>query len=56
MSQKGLNFVRAAIFYEFLYLASSRRRPRIRENGTSDIISGHYKRRSSGSLVVLCVG
>ena len=49
MSQKFLNLVKTQIFYEFLKLALSRTRPSKRENGTSDVISGHCKRRSSGS-------
>ena len=56
MSQKILNLVKTEIFYEFLKLALSRTRPSKRENGTSDVISGHCKRRSSGSPVVFCVG
>ena len=56
MSQKFLNLVKTQIFYEFLKLALSRTRPSVRENGTSDVISGHCKRRSNGSPVVFCVG
>ena len=56
MSQKFLNLVKTAIFYEFLKLALSRTRQSIQENGTSDVISGHCKRRSSASRVVFCVG
>ena len=55
MSQKFLNLVKTAIFYEFLKLALSRTGPSKRENGTSDVIPGHCKRRSSGSPVVFCV-
>ena len=56
MSKKFLNFVKTQIFYEFLKLALSRTRPSIWENGTSDVIPGHCKRRFSGSPVVFCVG
>ena len=56
MSQKFLNLVKAQIFYEFLKLALSRTRPSIRKNRTSDIISGHCKRRTNGSPVLFCVG
>ena len=56
MSQKFLNLVKTQIFYEFLKLALSRTGLSIRENGTSDVISGHFKRRSNGSPVVFCVG
>ena len=55
MSQKLLNLVKTQFFYEFLKLALSRTRPSKRENGTSDVISGRCKRRSSGSPVVFCV-
>ena len=52
MSQKFLNLVKTQICYEFLKLALSRTRPSKRENGTSDLISAHCKRRSSGSPVL----
>ena len=55
MSQKFLNLVKT-IFYEFLKLALLRARPSTPENGTSDVISGHCKRRSGDSPVVFCVG
>ena len=56
MSQKFLNLVKTQFFYEFLKLALSRTRRSKWENVTSDVISGHCKRRSSGSPVVFCVG
>ena len=56
MSQKFLNLVKIQFFYEFLKLALLRARPSTRENGTSDVISGHCKSRSSDSPVVFCVG
>ena len=56
MSQKFLNLVKIQIFYEFLKLALLRARLSTQENGTSDVISGHCKRRSRDSPVVFCVG
>ena len=47
MSQKFLNLVKTQTFDEFLKLFLLRARPSTRENGTSDVISGHCKRLSS---------
>ena len=55
MSQKFLNLVKTHnFFYEFLKLALLRARLSTQENGTSDVISGHCKRRSSDSSCFLC--
>ena len=56
MPQKFLNLVKTQFFNEFLKLALLRARPSTRENGTSDAISGHCKRRASDSPVVFCAG